>query len=117
MLENLVQKRAIGPDRRNVCQLSVILFYYYNNRVVYSIMPGLNRNFIRYHKLSFAILLFLLMFSSIHYMKPTLLYTTDGGFREFGVGYKNKTVIPIWIVAIVLALFSYLAVMFYISSI
>jgi hypothetical protein len=48
-------------------------------------------------------------------MKPTLLYTTDGGFREFGVGYKNKTVIPIWIVAIVLALLSYLAVMYYIT--
>lgn len=79
-------------------------------------MFGLNRNFIRYHKLSFAILIFLLMFSAIHYMKPTLLYTTDGGFREFGVGYKNKTVIPIWIVAIVLALLSYLAVMYYVIS-
>jgi hypothetical protein len=39
------------------------------------------------------------------------MYTKEGGFRPFGVGYKHKTVVPIWIVAIILAIFSYLAVL------
>lgn len=62
------------------------------------------------NKLSFAILLFLIIFSAIHYFKPTLIYNEQGGFRHFGLGYKQKTVIPIWIVSIVLAIMCYLMV-------
>jgi hypothetical protein len=39
------------------------------------------------------------------------VYNEEGGFRPFGVGYRNKTVIPIWLVAIVLAIFSYVVVL------
>ena len=49
----------------------------------------------------------------VHYIKPAFLYTKEGGFREFGVGYKNKTVIPIWLISIILAILSYVAVMYY----
>lgn len=62
------------------------------------------------NKLSFAILLFLIIFSVIHYLKPALIYNEQGGFRHFGLGYKQKTVIPIWIVSIVLAIMCYLMV-------
>ena len=62
------------------------------------------------NKLSFAILLFLIIFSVIHYLKPSLIYNEQGGFRHFGLGYKQKTVIPIWIVSIVLAIMCYLVV-------
>lgn len=62
------------------------------------------------NKLSFAILLFLIIFSVIHYLKPALIYNEQGGFRHFGLGYKQKTVIPIWIVSIVLAIMCYLVV-------
>jgi hypothetical protein len=64
----------------------------------------------RKNKISFAILLFLAMFSIIHYLKPSLLYNDEGGFRPFGVGYRHKTVIRIWMAAIILALFSYMFV-------
>jgi hypothetical protein len=72
--------------------------------------------FVNTHKVNIAILLFLALFSIIHITKPTLLYNSDGGFRPFGVGYRHKTVIPIWGVAIVLAIFSYLAVLVYLQS-
>ena len=62
------------------------------------------------NKLSLAILLFLIIFSVIHYLKPALIYNEQGGFRHFGLGYKQKTVIPIWIVSIVLAIMCYLMV-------
>ncbi len=72
------------------------------------------RNYIRRHKLAVAVLIFVVCFMAIHMAKPSMFYTPDGGFRQFGVGYKQKTVIPIWLVAIILAIFSYLAVLYYI---
>ena len=75
-----------------------------------------NKSFVRIHKLSIAITIFMVLFSIIHSVKPGLLYTPDGGFRQFGVGYKQKTVVPIWIVAIILAIFSYLGVLYYLGG-
>jgi hypothetical protein len=45
-------------------------------------------------------------------MKPGFAYNDDGGFRPFGLGYRNKTIVPIWVVAIILAIFSYMIVLF-----
>jgi len=70
--------------------------------------------FIR-NKVFFAILLFLGFFSLFHSFKPAFAYDDDGSFRPFGLGYRHKTVIPIWVVAIVLAILSYLAVLAYIQ--
>lgn len=73
------------------------------------------KQFVRYNKITIAILMFLVIFSIIHYLKPGLLYTKDGGFREFGVGYRNKTVIPIWLVSIILAILCYFSVNVYLQ--
>jgi hypothetical protein len=70
----------------------------------------IDKHFVFKNKLTLSIVLFLVLFSVIHFMKPSLFYMPDGSFREFGVGYKNKTVIPIWIVAIVLGILSYLSI-------
>ena len=72
--------------------------------------------FINANKANVAILLFLVVFSILHYFKPKMIYNDEGGFRPFGVGYRHKTVIPIWVVAIILAIFSYLAVLVYINQ-
>jgi hypothetical protein len=74
-------------------------------------MLGISKNFIRVNKSSVAIFIFLVLFSLIHWIKPSLLYTKDGAFREFGVGYRQKTVVPIWAVAIGLAIVTYLCVL------
>lgn len=66
------------------------------------------------NKLNVAVFIFVFLFSIVHIAKPPLLYTKEGGFRQFGVGYKQKTVVPIWIVAILLAILSYLGVLYYI---
>ncbi len=71
------------------------------------------KQIVRKNKVSIAIILFLVIFTITHQIKPLLLYNKNGGFRQFGVGYKNKTVFPIWIFAIVVAIFSYLAVSYY----
>lgn len=66
---------------------------------------------LRYHKVSSAIILFLLIFSLFHYLKPGFAYNDAGGFRPFGLGYRHKTVIPIWVLSILLAIFCYLVVL------
>jgi hypothetical protein len=47
-------------------------------------------------------------------MKPACFYNNDGSIREFGVGYKNKTILPIWLLSIILGILCYLAVSYYI---
>jgi len=71
----------------------------------------MNKMFLLKNKTSFAIALFLILFCSFHYMKPSFAYGIDGEFRHFGLGYKNKTVVPVWGVVIALAIFSYLTIL------
>jgi len=68
------------------------------------------RTFLRIYRLNLSILLFVILFSIIHYLKPGLLYNKDGSYRQFGVGYRNKTVISVWITSIILAILCYLTV-------
>lgn len=76
-------------------------------------MISITKGFARVHKVEVAIVLFFVFFSIIHIIKPALLYTEDGGFRQFGIGYRQKTIVPIWGVAILLAILCYLAVLYY----
>jgi uncharacterized membrane protein YozB (DUF420 family) len=76
----------------------------------------INRNYIREHIATISILLFVLLFGIIVMIKPAFLYNKDGSIREFGVGYKNKTILPIWLLSIILGILSYLIVMFYIAK-
>lgn len=72
---------------------------------------AITRKFIRIHKVRFAIFIFLILFGIFHYIKPSFAYQPNGAYRPFGVGYKHKTVIPIWVIAILLAIFSYILVL------
>lgn len=72
-----------------------------------------NRTFIRKHLVSFATILFVTLYVLIIKLKPGFMYNNDGSLRTFGVGYKNKTVIPVWLVAITLAIISYLGILYY----
>ncbi len=60
--------------------------------------------------LNVSILLFIIIFLIIHTIKPSLVYDEEGNYREFGVGYRHKTIIPIWLVAIITAIFTYIFV-------
>jgi uncharacterized membrane protein YozB (DUF420 family) len=75
----------------------------------------MNRAYIRENAPLFAIILFLIMFVSIQMIKPAFLYNKDGSIREFGVGYRNKTIMPIWLLSLILGILSYLFVMYYVA--
>ena len=70
--------------------------------------------FIRNNLAGTAILLYIIVFMLVQYANPSFIYNEDGSLREFGVGYSSKTVLPIWLVAIILGILSYVTV-YYIS--
>jgi hypothetical protein len=51
----------------------------------------------------------------IHSAKPSIIYDNDGSFLSLGIGYTNKTIFPIWVVTIILAILTYVGVMFFIN--
>lgn len=71
---------------------------------------------VRKNRLQFTITLFLILFTSIHIAKPSILYEQDGSFRKFGVGYRKYTVIPIWLISIFVAILSYVFISFYLAK-
>ena len=50
----------------------------------------------------------------INYLKPAFLYTHKGTLRQFGLGYRHKTIIPLWLLSIIIAI---LTIQTYISFI
>ena len=76
----------------------------------------MNRTYIRENAPLFAIVLFIIIFVSIQMIKPGFLYNKDGSIREFGVGYRNKTIFPLWLMSLILGIISYLIVMYYVAS-
>lgn len=64
----------------------------------------------------FAISIFLIVFILIQYFRPGFLYNNDGSLRQFGIGRKRETIVPIWLLTIILAILSYLLVIYYVNS-
>ncbi len=75
----------------------------------------MNNAFIRKHINTFSILIFLVTFLALNYFRPGFLYNKDGSLRKFGLGHKRKTIIPIWLLSIILGILSYLFVLYYIT--
>lgn len=57
-----------------------------------------------------AVFMFIILFGIINAFRPSIIYNKDLSFRRFGIGYKNKTVVPIWLFSIILAILVYVAV-------
>jgi len=73
------------------------------------------RSFIRNNVTLVAIIIFLTIFIVVQMLKPGFLYNKDGSLREFGVGYKNKTILPVWLFSIILGILCYVIVLYYLT--
>lgn len=73
----------------------------------------MNRMFVRRNIIYISVLLFVISFAVITTLKPGFAYNLDGTLKEFGVGFKKKTVVPLWLIVIILAIFSYLGILYY----
>lgn len=72
-----------------------------------------DKTFIYKNRILFSIIIFIILLSIIHSIKPPFIYNPDGSFMDFGVGYANKTVLPIWVIVIIIAIFSYISVLYF----
>ena len=73
------------------------------------------RTFTRNNTTLVTIVLFLFIFGLFQFIKPRFLYNNDGSLREFGVGYKKKTILPMWLFSIILGIIIYLIVLYYLT--
>jgi hypothetical protein len=74
------------------------------------------KTYIRENITLIAVILFVIIFGLIQMMKPACFYNRDGSIREFGIGYRNKTILPIWLLSLVLGILCYLAVLYYVNA-
>ena len=72
------------------------------------------KRFIRNNKTAVSIISFLLLFYIVFNMKPQVFFNNDGSIKQFGIGYRHKTVFPIWLFSIVLSIIVYI-IIYYIS--
>ncbi len=73
----------------------------------------ITRYFINENKTSFAILLFLILYILVTTVKPAFLFRKNGELRLFGLNYEKKTIIPLWLLVICLAVISYLIILYW----
>jgi len=69
--------------------------------------------FIKKNQTLISIILFLIIYFIIQIDHPLFIYNINGSIKQFGVGYKNKTILPIWLLSIVLGILCYIAVKYY----
>lgn len=76
----------------------------------------MHKTYIRENITLVSVVLFIFIFGTIQIIKPRCFYNRDGSIREFGIGYKNKTILPIWLLSLLLGILCYLAVLYYVNS-
>jgi hypothetical protein len=76
----------------------------------------MNKTYIRENITLIAVILFVIIFGIIQMMKPSCFYNKDGSIREFGIGYKNKTILPIWLLSLILGILCYLFVLYSVNN-
>ena len=70
-------------------------------------------NLIKPGSVTYSIILFISVVMIIQFFKPACLYNHDGSFKIFGLGYRNKTIIPMWLAILILAILSYVVIFAY----
>tara|TARA_B100000902_G_scaffold366996_1_gene389228 strand:- start:277 stop:495 length:219 start_codon:yes stop_codon:yes gene_type:complete len=65
------------------------------------------RDFIKNNKILATFILYIIMFAGLMIVKPSYAFNKDGSIKDFGLGYTNRTVLPIWVLVIVFAVISY----------
>jgi len=58
-----------------------------------------------------VIVMYVMLYLIINKIKPDFIFNNmEDNLRQFGIGYKEKTIFPLWLVSIILAIFSYFVV-------
>ena len=107
VIVNIINNRTLKNIKIKIVEKykEYIIFYIFVVNMLFQ------KKLLRIYKVPFAVFLFLFSFTLFHWIKPSFAYQPNGAYRQFGVGYKHKTVIPIWVVAIIFSIMSYLIIL------
>ena len=74
------------------------------------------REFVQSRPTMAAVVLYIAIYVLIVVTKPSLIFNRDGSVRQFGLAFSRRTIVPIWLAAVVLAVLCYMVVLYYISA-
>lgn len=67
------------------------------------------------NRLFMILMVYFIGYILIVVFKPGIVFdSTNNHLRSFGVGYKNTTILPLWLISILLAIFSYFIILYFI---
>ncbi len=67
------------------------------------------------NRLMMILMVYFIGYGLILLFKPGIVFdNSKNHLRSFGVGYKNSTILPLWLISILLAIFSYFVVLYFI---
>ncbi len=69
--------------------------------------------YFQHYKIQSAIVIFLVLYVCIIMTEPRFCFDEDGNLLQFGLNYKNKTIIPIWLLVILIGILSYFIIYYY----
>ena len=72
----------------------------------------MDHQFVQNNIVVISISIFITSYTLIVMFKPHFLYNKDGSLREFGLGFKKKTVVPVWLLSILLGILSYYVILY-----
>jgi hypothetical protein len=65
------------------------------------------------HRLFAVIFVYIILYGMVIWFQPEMIYdSAQSQLRTFGVGYKNTTILPLWLTSILLAILSYFIVLY-----
>jgi hypothetical protein len=73
------------------------------------------KHIVKNNIVTISIIIYICIYLLFILIKPGFLFQKNGSLRDFGLGYRNKTIIPIWFLSIFIASLSYFIVMYYVS--
>jgi hypothetical protein len=73
------------------------------------------RRFVKNNTTTVSILIFIVLYVLLITLQPSFLYNPDGSLRQFGLNSTKKTIFPAWLIAFVIAIFSYVFVLYYLA--
>ena len=66
-------------------------------------------------RLGMILVIYFILYGMILWAKPDIIYDpSKKALRPFGVGYKNSTILPLWLASLLLAMASYFIVLYFI---
>ena len=69
--------------------------------------------YLQNYKIVSAIILFFILYILFISLKPSFCFDEDENLLQFGLNYKNKTILPLWLITILLSIISYFSIYYF----